>query len=236
MLIEKRRQEKEYLAKMLVENENNQARMKIEKEKERLEDVKAQEEYSKMLEKQEQDRHNEFQSREKRAQDFMNKMADTVIKNMDQRQMDEDQKIKRYEMEKELRQRMDDERKMKQMRDTQHHMRGFLYKQMDEKKGREGMEKALNDEQADMWRQDKSNYEEEERRLNDKIKRINKDNEGFLKRQMDEKVRKDKGKMNKQEFLLNKPLLREINTKKKDGTINGASLRGEEDNYYQYQA
>lgn len=42
----------------------------------------------------------------------MNKMADTVIKNMDQRQMDEDQKIKRYEMEKELRQRMDDEKKM----------------------------------------------------------------------------------------------------------------------------
>lgn len=30
---------------------------------------------------------------------------------------------------------------------------------------------------------------------------------------------KEKGKMNKQEFLLNKPLLREINTKKKDGTI-----------------
>ena len=57
--------------------------MKVEREKERLEDVRAQEEYSKMLERQEQDRHNEFQSREKRAQDFMNKMADTVIKNMD---------------------------------------------------------------------------------------------------------------------------------------------------------
>lgn len=47
----------------------------------------------------------------------MNKMADTVIKNMDQRQLDEDNKIKRYEMEKELRERMDDERKMKQLRD-----------------------------------------------------------------------------------------------------------------------
>lgn len=53
MLVEKRRQEKEYLAKMLVENEKNQQKIKIEKEKERLEDVKAQEEYSKMLEKQE---------------------------------------------------------------------------------------------------------------------------------------------------------------------------------------
>jgi hypothetical protein len=36
-----------------------------------------------MLEKQEQDRLNEFKAREQRAQDFMNRMADTVIKSMD---------------------------------------------------------------------------------------------------------------------------------------------------------
>lgn len=42
------------------------------------------------------------------------------------------------------------------------------------------MEKQLNDEQAKMWGQDKKNYEEEERRLNDKIKKINMDNANFL--------------------------------------------------------
>jgi hypothetical protein len=105
-----------------------------------------------MLEKQEQDRVNEIQAREKRAQDFMNKMADTVIKNMDQRQVDEDNKIKRYEMEKELRERMDDERRMKHFKDQQQDMRRFLSKQMGEKKGRENMDKALNDEQAGMWK------------------------------------------------------------------------------------
>ena len=51
-----------------------------------------------------------------------------------------------------------------------------------------------------MWKHDKVNYEEEERRLNEKIKKINRDNEGFLKRQMEEKMRKERGKMNKQEF------------------------------------
>lgn len=40
-------------------------------------------------------------------------MADTVIKNMDDKQMNEDNKIRRYEMEKELRERMEDERRMK---------------------------------------------------------------------------------------------------------------------------
>jgi hypothetical protein len=47
----------------------------------------------------------------------MNKMADTVIKNMDEKQNDEDKKIMRYEMEKELRERMEDERKMKKLKD-----------------------------------------------------------------------------------------------------------------------
>jgi len=47
----------------------------------------------------------------------MNKMADTVIKNMDQRQNEEENKIKRYEMEKELRERMEDERRMKRLKD-----------------------------------------------------------------------------------------------------------------------
>ena len=41
MLLEKKRQEREYLQKMLIENEKNQVKMKNEKEKERLQDVKA---------------------------------------------------------------------------------------------------------------------------------------------------------------------------------------------------
>ena len=94
-------------------------------------------------------------------------------------------------------------------------MRDFLAKQMNEKKHREDMEKALNDEQAVMWKQDYRNYNEEERRLNDKINKINKENADFLKRQMDDKHAKQRAKMNKQEFLLNKPLLKEINEKKR---------------------
>ena len=43
-------------------------------------------------------------------------MADTVIKKMDDRQKEEDDKIKRYEMEKELRERMEDERRFKKVK------------------------------------------------------------------------------------------------------------------------
>ena len=142
-------------------------------------------------------------------------MADTVIKNMDDKQREEDEKIRRYEMEKEMRERMEDERRMKKLRDEQARMRDFLNKQMEEKKHREHLDKALNDEQATMWRQDQRNYSEEERRLNEKISKINQENADFLKKQMEDKHGKVKPKMNKQEFLLNKPLLKEINEKKR---------------------
>ena len=50
-----------------------------------------------------------MKAREQRAQEFMNRMADTVIKNMDNRTREEEEKIRRYELEKELRERMADE-------------------------------------------------------------------------------------------------------------------------------
>jgi hypothetical protein len=58
----------------------------------------------------------------------MNRMADTVIKNMDDKQREEDEKVRRYEMEKELRERMDDERRMRKLKEEQARMRDFLGK------------------------------------------------------------------------------------------------------------
>ena len=55
-------------------------------------------------------------------------------------------------------------------------MRELLNRQMMEKREREAQEKALNDEQAVFWKIDKQNYEEEERRLKNKIEGINKEN------------------------------------------------------------
>lgn len=49
----------------------------------------------------------------------MNQMADTVIRKMDDRQKEEETKIKKYEMEKEMRDRLDDEKKFKRVKDEQ---------------------------------------------------------------------------------------------------------------------
>lgn len=64
---EKRRQEKEYLQKMLRENEANKIEAGNQRMQEIRADVQAQLEYGQMLDKQEADRLREFRAREARA-------------------------------------------------------------------------------------------------------------------------------------------------------------------------
>lgn len=187
---EKREQEREYLKKMLIENEMNKKKVMTEKERERQLDIQAQEEHARMLDKQEQDRQREFLARERRAQEFMNNMAGDVIKRQHQKQRDEDDALTRYEMERELRLREDDKRRIAREKQEKDEMRQLLNRQMMEKKARENAAKANNDEQAKLWARDKQNYETEEQRLANKIKSINTENANFLKQQVHEKESK----------------------------------------------
>ena len=76
-------QEKEYFDRIMAENAKNKALKLARAEKERREDQALFEQKVKMLEKQDQDRKNEIIAREQRAQAFMNRLADTVLKDMD---------------------------------------------------------------------------------------------------------------------------------------------------------
>ena len=122
---------------MLVENENQKKVQLREQERERVEDIKAQDAYNKMLEQQEKDRAKEIADREKRAQEFMGRMADTVIKNMDLKQKEEEDKIRQYEQDKETADRRYDERAQRKLADEKQRMREFLAKQVEDKKRRE---------------------------------------------------------------------------------------------------
>jgi hypothetical protein len=123
---DKRRQEKEYLQKMLVENEKNKARAETTKAEEMKADVLAQEEYAKMLDKQEADRIREFKQRENRAQGFMNQLATTVIAKQQARMANEGDVIARYEQQRENRARLEDERRAERDRLEKEQMRRVL--------------------------------------------------------------------------------------------------------------
>lgn len=96
-------------------------------------------------------------------------------------------------------------------------MKQILDRQIQEKKEREEIEKANLDAQAKMWELDKQNHEEEQRRLREKINKINKENADFLQQQMTKK-HKQTTKMNNAEFSINRPLLREANQKLKNAS------------------
>lgn len=50
--------------------------------------------------------------RERRAQEFMNRMASTVISRQNARQQQEDDNIHKYEVEREMRMRAEDEKRL----------------------------------------------------------------------------------------------------------------------------
>ena len=101
------------------ENVQNQILAKKKKEKERLADVAAQEAYIRMEDQKAADRRAEVEAREKRAQDFMNRMADGVLKDMDEMQRKEDEMILRYEREREVKERQKEEEKKRKRREIQ---------------------------------------------------------------------------------------------------------------------
>lgn len=149
----------------------------------------------------------------------MNNLASKVIQTQQSKKHAEDEALAKFEHDREMRLRQEDERRRQRDLEDKAQMRDLLARQMQEKKDREAAEKANADDQARIWRRDKENYEEEERRLKSKIAAINAENCEFLKRQMDEKASRGQAKrMNKEEFRINKPLLAEINKKKKDET------------------
>ena len=124
--MEKRRQEKEYLQKMLRENEANKQSANNQRQAEIKADVQAQFEYGQMLDKQEADRLREFRAREARAQNFMNTLASDVIAKQQNRIRDEQEALLRYEQEKEMRARLEDERRMERDRLEKQQMRDLL--------------------------------------------------------------------------------------------------------------
>jgi hypothetical protein len=85
---------------MLKENDEFKKRQQEELRKEREQDIKFMDEYTKILEKQEQDRVEYFKKCENRQMEFMNRMAETVVKQQDDKFREEEEKRRKHQMDK----------------------------------------------------------------------------------------------------------------------------------------
>ena len=94
-------EEKELLQQALRENEINRLKKIENQKKEKLDDVKATKEFSKILDRQEQERVEYFKKIERNSNNYINKMADTVLGNLDKKTKEEEDKMRAYLDEKE---------------------------------------------------------------------------------------------------------------------------------------
>ena len=144
----------------------------------------------------------------------MNRMADGVLKEMDENQKKEDQMIEKYQRLRELKLRKDEDRKKKMKDKAMIAMCEELAKQQRDKRQRAIEEKKDRDQQATMWQKERTIWKDEDKRLKEKIAKINGDTKAFLNKQMAEKVAKKSKHMDEREQRLNKALMKEIKAKK----------------------
>lgn len=170
--IQKKILENEALQQTLIQNEENRKIQAQIKERERLEDIRSMEEYSKVLEKQENERKAYFRNIESKANSFLAKMSQTVLKDIDNKNKMEEEKISKYLQEKEERQLAKDKEKLEQIRLQKREMRHFLDKQVEEKKMYKDFDKFLDGAQAKIWNTDREVNKEQSAIINGKVSNL----------------------------------------------------------------
>ena len=207
---QRKEEERFHLRKVLRENEDYKKRLAEEAKREKDADIRAQQEYTRLVEQMEQKRAAEFKAREDRAKKLMSMMADTVIKDQKEQILEEERKLLRYHQERENRETQEERRRLEMQNQQKKEMRAFLDKQKHEKELRRQEEEAFNRKQAELWKKDTDDYNNQEKLKMDTIRDINKKNAEFLKQQIENERRKKGRKMDIQEALLNKDKLKRI--------------------------
>jgi len=141
-------------------------------------------------------------------------MTDTVVKDQKLQILEEEHKILKHYQDRETKEKQEDEKRRLKVLQQKKEMKEFLDKQLVERNQKKQFETDLSNKQADFWKYDTNNFFENERKKNEFIKDLNKKHAGILKVQMEENNKKGRkkqgGKMNVDELLQNKQILKEL--------------------------
>ena len=208
---EKERKEKEYKAYLDTkkENESNE-KIKLEQlKKEKEDDIKFIEENNKIEEKKELERKLYFKRIERNSNNFMTGVAKEALDNMVKEEKDEEDRINFYIEQKNKKEVEKEEKDRIKRQLAKNELKHYLDLQIEERKKITELEKELDGEQARIWKIDSDKYKEDERNIEQKIRRMNRRNLETLNRQV--QMRKDKNNLNKKmsptEFAMNKNTL-----------------------------
>ncbi len=207
--LEKKKKEHEALIQTLKDNELNKLRKAEALKKEKEEDLKFCEENNKIEERKELERKLYFKRIERNANNFMTGVAKEALDRMKKEAEEEELKTNYYTMEKNKKEQEKEEKEIRDRNLAKIELRKYLDMQVEEKKKNSELEKELEKEQARIWKMDCEKYARDEKVIDDKIRRMNKKNLGYLMEQAKKKenMEKNKNKMSDVEYAMNRDAL-----------------------------
>ena len=208
--IQKKKKENEALKKVIRENEIYKEKQKELIQKEKEEDIQSYKEMERSELKKDLERKRYFDNIRRFANKYDENETAKILNQMKQDQKNEDEKVYQLMMEKN---RLDFEKekneKLKRKQDKIA-IKKFLDMQIEEKKKELDLEKAINDEQARIWKIDCQKYTEDEKRINKIIKEMNRRNLDSIMEQMKKRKEKKGQAMSNTEYAMNRETLEKV--------------------------
>ena len=208
--IQKKKKENEALKKVIRENEIYKEKQKELIQKEKEEDIQSYKEMERSELKKDLERKRYFDNIRRFANKYDENETAKILNQMKQDQKNEDEKVYQLMMEKN---RLDFEKekneKLKRKQDKIA-IKKFLDMQIEEKKKELDLEKAINDEQARIWKMDCQKYTEDEKRINKIIKEMNRRNLDSIMEQMKKRKEKKGQAMSNTEYAMNRETLEKV--------------------------
>ena len=205
--IQKKIKENEALKKVIRENEIYKEKQRELLQKEKEEDIQSYKEMERNEMKKDLERKRYFDNIRRFANKYDENETAKILNQMKKAQKDEDEKVLQFMMAK----NKQDEEKEKQAKIKRNQdkkaMKKFLDMQIEEKRKDMELEKAINDEQARIWKMDCQKYTEDEKRINKIIKEMNRRNLDSIMEQMRKRKEKKNQSMTNAEYAINRETL-----------------------------
>ena len=146
--------------------------------------------------------------REKRQRQFMDMMAETVIKDHKAKQEEEDKRILAQYLAREKAELEDEKRRKARLQAQRVATKNYLLEQVKQKGLRQEEEDRRNKIQAEIWKKEAAEYVETEKQKSEYIRDLNKEHASILLSMFKEGGHG--GLMNENELLMNKGQLKHI--------------------------
>ena len=181
---EKRRLEKEELAKTLKDNELHKKLEKEKLQKEREEDIKMMQDSIAADIKKDNERKAYFNRIERSGNVFAQNAIENILKKREDKLRQDEEKINLYLAEKERKAQQEENDFIINKKKNQKMMRDFYDKQVQEKKDRELYEKNIDKIQAQIWKKDTDDFFAKEKEIKKVIRDFEKNNVKELDKQV----------------------------------------------------